>query len=412
MARLRLEARGAATLPCLALYHPAPNSYTGQDTLEIQLPGNPALLERALHALLDTLRGHDATASARLAEAGEFTQRAYTAGRLDLTRAEGVAATISAVSDAQLQAARLLRTGRLGSWAVRLVDELAQLLALVEAGIDFVDQDDVVAIMPRDLDDGLSRVEAELKALMQRSRSWSSLEALPWVVLAGPPNAGKSTLFNALLGHERAVVSDVAGTTRDVLAEPLAIETDAGERAEVMLVDVAGLDSPAAALDASMQHAARAALDRADLVLWVRPADDDTSSIPEIGNAEIIAVGSKIDAVRQLSHGDLAVSAHTGDGLDALRRRIAGWIGDRAVTLAGQMLALNSRHHDELSATLADLAEARAMLADQRDAASLRDMELIADRMRVALDHLASLGGAMTPDDVIGKVFATFCVGK
>jgi tRNA modification GTPase len=399
-------------LSCLSLFSPAPRSFTSQDTLELQLPGSPALLDRVLHHVLTLLRKH--TNSGRLAEPGEFTHRAFLAGRIDLTRAEGIAATIGAISDAQLQAARLLRTGRLGRWAVDLVDRLGQLLALVEAGIDFVDQDDVVPISPRQLHAGLAVIRDELAAMLARSRSWSALEALPWVVLVGPPNAGKSTLFNTLLGHPRAVVSDVAGTTRDVLAEPLRIGDG-----EAMLVDIAGLDDARSALDSQVQSAARAAIDRAELVLLLTPADDASPVTPPRTDVPVLHLRTKCDASpkpdRESANGRgslLCVSAHTGRGLPELRDSIAAALRGRAVTLAGQVMALQPRHRGELEAALAAADEAAVLLAGQLDRRALGNMELIADRLRESLDRLGALGGQLTSDDVIGKVFATFCVGK
>lgn len=406
-ARLRLaDEPGAPALPVLAAFAPGPRSFTAEDVLEIQAPGNPALLERIVQRVLAVLR--HALGHGRLAEPGEFTQRAFAAGRIDLTRAEGIAATIAAVSDAQLRAAAMLRTGRLGRWAEGLVDRLAQVLALVEAGIDFVDQDDVVPITPAALDASLAELGDELDRLTRDSRSWSSLEALPWVVLVGEPNVGKSTLFNALLGRQRAVTSDIAGTTRDVLTEPLRL----GD-AEVMLVDVAGLDAAEAALDRAMQAAARDAIDRAELLLLLSAGEGFPP--PPRADVPILRLRTKADLAPPAappSEADLAVSTVTGAGLDRLRERIGRIVGDRAVTVGGQMLALQPRHRDELQAAGAALGEARHMLADQREATALTDMELIAERLRTALDHLAALGGAMTPDDVLGKVFSTFCIGK
>ena len=404
----RRSAAGCAdSLPALALYCRAPHTFTGEDTLEIQLPGNPALLERIVGSLLKSLRTIDARA--RLAEPGEFARRAFAAGRIDLTKAEGIAATIGATCDAQLRAAAQLRTGALGRWSTTLVDELAQTLALVEAGIDFVDQDDVVAITPAALDDRLIAVDAELAGLLGRCRSWSSLEALPWVVLVGPPNAGKSTLLNALLGRTRAVTSDAAGTTRDVIAEPLALP-DGGE---VMLVDIAGLDAAAAVLDRSMQRAAQDAISRADLVLRLIPPPSESRSAHRTelpSHIPAIDVNTKSDI--HSSDATLAVSAVTREGLDALLRAIDTAMHDRAVSLGAEMFALRPRHRAELDAAVAAIADARAMVSPQRDASTLAEMELIAAYLRAALDALGALGGAMTPDDVIGKVFATFCVGK
>jgi tRNA modification GTPase len=388
---------------------------------------------------------------ARYAEPGEFTQRAFLAGRIDLTRAEGISATISAVSDAQLEAARLLRTGKLGRWAVDLVDTLAQRLALVEAGIDFVDQDDVVPITPGRLDAGLEQLELQLRQMLTRSRSWSVLEAIPWVVLVGEPNVGKSTLLNALLGRDRAVASAQPGTTRDVLAEPMRLfcppplkggagggiskadkcmttggaaqnespsqpppSRGRGQEMEVMLVDVAGLDEPEGALDASMQSAARDAIARAELILQLHDHEHPPITLAADDDTPIVKVQTKCDAIAGSLRdpGSLCICAVTGENLDVLRDRIAQALSDRAVTLAGQMLALQPRHHDELAAALDAIVAARQMLTDQRDSDTLTDMELIAAVLRQGLDHLGALGGRMSPDDVIGHIFATFCIGK
>ena len=271
----------------LAVFH-APRSYTGQDMAEIQLPGNPALLERVIHRVVE--------GGARLAEPGEFTCRAFLAGKMDLPQAEGVAATVAAASDSQLNAARLLRQGRLGSFAAELVNDLGDLLALVESGIDFTDQEDVVPIAPGELADRLGRVDRKLADLLSHSRSWGAIEALPRVVLAGGTGAGKSTLFNALLGRRRAVTSSMPGTTRDIIEEPLLLRDAAGRDVEVMLVDIAGLDTPASALDRQIQTQARSALERADLVLHV----DDTGKFatelaPHRAGLPVIRVHTKSD---------------------------------------------------------------------------------------------------------------------
>jgi len=383
-------------IPALLTHFRGPRSYTGEDVVELQTPGSAALLERLLQQLT--------AAGARLAEPGEFTFRAYVHGRLDLTRAEGVAATISAESDAQLNAARLLRDGRLADVSRTLVDELGQALALVEAGIDFVDQEDVVPITAGDLRQRVTGMHQELEALLRRSRSWGALDALPRVVLVGPPSCGKSTLFNALLGHERAVIHDLPGTTRDVLAEPMTLPGRHGA-VEVMLVDVAGLDAAEAMLDRAAQTAARRAIDAADLLLLL---GDPPTSLPE--HTPTLRLEPKADVVDPRGVG-LPVSAVTGLNLDALRTRIAQQIGQRGVSAAGDALALQPRHEAALRAARDQLDAAGNLLAHETNDA-LAAPELVAGRLRAALDALASLGGELTPDDVIGKVFATFCVGK
>lgn len=398
-------------LSALSWQAQGPNTYTGEDCAEIITVGNPNLLQRIVDACI--------AQGARLADPGEFTFRAYTNGRLDLTQAEGVAATISAVSDAQLAAAKHLQAGELGSFAQNLVDQTATLLALVEAGIDFVDQEDVVPIAPGDLLKGLNQVRAELDQLLTTSRSWSTLDGLPRVVLVGPPSAGKSTLFNALLGHERAVIDATPGTTRDAIEEPLVIQTATGP-AEVMLVDIAGLgavvDNP---LDRLGQAQAQQAINTADLVLITGPEGCKQTEGLRFP-ATSLRVITKIDAPGSGPLGDarasgsepVRVSALNNQGLDTLKAALVNRLADRAVSLRGEQLALQPRHEQDLRDALAGIDGAIQALGLSAGQSSIADVELVAGAMRGALDALAALGGQMTPDDVIGRVFATFCVGK
>ncbi|MCE9589164.1 MAG: 50S ribosome-binding GTPase [Planctomycetes bacterium] len=408
---VRLSADGLA-LPALCVTFRGPASYTGQDMAELQMPGHPALLDRLLHAALR--RG------ARLAEPGEFTFRAFLAGKLDLTQAEGVAATIAAVSDAQLAAASMLREGMLGRVASDMVHQLADTLALVEAGIDFTDQEDVVPISPAALDARLETILGRLTDLLSRSRSWGALEALPHVVLAGAPSTGKSTLFNALLGRRRAVISDTPGTTRDALREPLTLDAPGGGRCEVMLVDVAGLDTPAGALDREAQAIARRTIERADLLLLIddgggysfSPMIDTEKKTPPPNAIRVRTKSDLLSARPAIANADVSVIAPTGVGLSELRRLIAARLADRLSASTEHSLALQPRHEASLRAAVARLRETRESLRSQLAGHALGHAELVADLLRSGLDELAALGGVMTPDDVIGRVFATFCVGK
>lgn len=398
-------------IPALLLRFESPASYTGDDLAELQLPGCAALLDRVLHDAINT-----PDLSARLAEPGEFTFRAYTAGKLDLTQAEGVGATIAAVSDSQLSAAGLLRQGKLGQTAESLVDQLGNLLALVEAGIDFTDQDDVTPIAPDLLAEKVHAIAEELDALLTRSRSWGAIEALPRVVLVGPPSAGKSTLFNALLARERAVIAPTPGTTRDALAESLRLIDREGRPVEVMLVDLAGIDdalTPSALTpDHDAQRVVNDAIKQADLLL--RISDSATEWVSVETQAPTLNVLSKCDKHAQPDalSGEIHVSAHQNIGLDALRSAIVDALADQAVSVQADLLALQPRHEQALNHAAEALHQTHDLLAPAVGTTRLPDIELLADAMRGGLDALASLGGRLTPDEVIGRVFATFCVGK
>jgi tRNA modification GTPase len=410
--RQSTEKQGLA-LAALALFMPGPRTFTGEDILEIQVPGNPALLDRLVRHLIE--QATQADLPLRRAEAGEFTQRAFLAGRLDLTQAEGIAATINAVTDAELAAANLLRAGRLGRWAEALMNELAGALALVESGIDFVDQADVVAIAPDALDQRLIEIERRLNELLDRSGSWADLDATPWIVLAGKPNAGKSTLFNALLGRRRAVATAIAGTTRDVLCEPWVLD-QAGRSIEVVLVDLAGLDRAVDQLDQQMQQAARTAMQRADLLIWLDEAGDWPKDLQGLAGsgATILRVATKADRPQAQGQppADVAISVKNGTGMGQLKQMIAQRIRHRAASTSGQMLVLSHRHRQAAHAAADHIRSARQSLTQHPGADDLDEPELIASHLRLALDQLGRMGGQMTPDDVLGRIFSTFCVGK
>lgn len=402
-------------LPVLVLYFASPASYTGQAMAEIQCPGHPALLQRIIHQAI--------ALGARMAEAGEFTFRAYLAGKLDLTQAEGVAATITAQSDAQLHAATLLRKGKLGSLSQQLVEDLAESLAAVEAGIDFTDQEDVKPIAGDILIQRLNKLLKQVQDTLTASRHWGDLEALPSVVLVGPPSVGKSTLFNALLGRQRSVISAQPGTTRDILAEPLSLEYQ-GRAMQVMLMDIAGLDTPASALDHQVQAAARQAITKADVILALGDHQSRPPTLASLGSelrATSLCVRTKADLPQQREAQqeraldvlpELPVVALTGQGLEALKDAIAKHVGSTGVSFTGQMLALQPRHERSFVIAADEIISAISLLETQTDKTGVDYPELVASSLRMALDELAALGGQMTPDDVIGMVFAKFCVGK
>jgi tRNA modification GTPase len=362
----------------------AGHSYTGDELVELHLPGNPLLARMVLERIISL--------GARAAEPGEFTARAYFHGRMDLSQAEGVAAVVAAANQAELDAGRRLMAGELSRRLRPMMDELAGTLALIEAEIDFSDQE-VRFIASDELNRRLDEVRQKLAELLQNSARLSRLSHEPRVALAGRPNAGKSTLLNALSKSARAVVSPTAGTTRDALSAWVCLD-----RGMVWLVDMAGLEESAAGseIELKMRERALRELEQADLVVLVRDAADQRPALELARKADLMVL-TKIDLSAGAA-GCIGVSAVTGQGLDGLRSKLdALAFGD-----TGGELALTVRHIGAIEAGLQAVKRARACAA----------AELMAAELRGALDALGQVLGDVTPDDILGRVFSTFCIGK
>lgn len=428
-ARARITTIDGASCACpvLAMWMEAGASFTGEDSLEISCVGAPALIELIAVALVDGARA--AGFAARLARPGEFAFRAHLAGRISVDEAESMAARIAATSDADIIAADELASGTTGMRATELLARTAELLALVEAGIDFTDQDDVVAIAPAVLSARAGEL-AVACAQLRGEQASAHARAVALVVLAGAPNAGKSTLFNALLGRARSIASVLAGTTRDAIVERVCI----GTGLEVDLADLAGLDAIggeglSATIHRDMQRHARAMLASADVIVRCTAPGMARVELVELAHdamhdathdamhaaTNVVDVATMVDlapAGARAESGAIAVSAHTGQGIDLLRNEIAARIRRDAAMRRARLSTILPRHDAAFRAAHDALADAAARAASPTSRGRYADIEIIASALRSALDALGEVSAPMHPDDVLGLVFSRFCIGK
>lgn len=398
--------------PAIAYWMEAPASFTGEDSLELACAGAPALVEAVAHGLIAhaVAAGH----AARHALPGEFAWRAHLAGRLGLDEAEGLAARIAATSDAELAASAEVARGVYGARAAELCARTAELLARVEAGIDFTDQEDVVSIHASEVRARCEALATEI-ASMRGSGGGARAHAVPLVVLAGEPNAGKSSLFNAVLGRTRSVESALAGTTRDAVIARVALRGGI----EIDLADLAGLERVDTArapreIAEAMQRRAEEMLAVADLVVRCTPAGGARVTLArEDGIVEVATMCDRSGAVGGAPADAIATSARERAGISALKDELAARLrADRSMRRA-QLASILPRHDAAFEAARAALADA-AVLAEQGIVRGdrLHDPELAAGLLRAALDALGSVAGPVHPDDVLGLVFSRFCIGK
>ena len=396
----------------LALYFPAPHSYTGEDILELHGHGGPVLVE--------TLIARAEQLGARRALPGEFTQRAYLNDKMDLAQAEAVADLIDASSVAASRAALRSLQGEFSARVQALDEALAQLRAHVEATIDFP-SDEIDFLADHALAERLAAVRLQCATLQDTARQGRVLTEGVTVVIAGAPNAGKSTLLNRLAGHEAAIVTDIPGTTRDVLRERIQIEG-----VPLWLLDTAGLRDSRDAIESEGMRRARAAMTQADHILFVIDAAVDPNASAFAAerdrwpaNVPVTLLFNKIDlpgvkadapgAVRAAASlanepPRLAISAQSGAGLDALRRHLleaAGYNRHESGTLSARR-----RHVDALGTT------ARHLAAADEQCHHAGAGELVAEELRSAQRALGEITGTGTPDELLSRIFSTFCIGK
>jgi|TARA_B100000959_G_scaffold280757_2_gene343217 tRNA modification GTPase len=372
------------SLPALCLAFQASSSYTCQDTVELSIPNNRFVIASVLQRIIEVTDG-------RHAQAGEFTARAFFNGRLTLPEAEGVCATISANNDGELRGAALLRKGSLNGLVSPLSENISKTLSLVEAGIDFTDAESVVAITNERLLDSIDLVSNSIQMILDGKIAMETLQHLPHVVIAGSPNAGKSTLFNSLLGYKRVVVSPVSGTTRDVIQEPVWF----GNK-EAKLIDIAGFEDSDSSLTAATQRSAKRVVKDANIIIWcVAPEEHPPSNLNKT-----IVVHTKSDLCR--CNQQLSICAISGEGLDQLKREVESVLSSTP-SPSEDALAILPRHEQHLRSAITSLVEARENYSAP---------ELCATSLRETLNALGSITGTVTPDEILGEVFSSFCVGK
>ena len=392
-------ADGGAIDSGLLLYFPAPHSFTGEDVLELQGHGGPVVMQLLLARCLDL--------GARLAEPGEFTRRAYLNDKLDLAQAEAVIDLIDASTAAAARSAVRSLQGEFSKEIHTLVDQLTELRALVEATLDFPDEE-VDFLQSADAFGRLDRLQQRLALVFDRAEQGKLLQAGLQVVLAGQPNVGKSSLLNRLTGDELAIVTPIAGTTRDIVRGSLQIEG-----IPLHIIDTAGLRETEDEIEKIGIERTWREIERADVLVLLVDARTGSDQAEQSILARLpkhlarITVFNKIDlaesaAGRYEESGGVVIrlSAKSGEGIDLLRQellRIAGWHPAEDVFIARE------RHLQALLAARNHIAVAQTELAR---------LELFAEELRMAQVSLCAITGEFSADDLLGEIFGRFCIGK
>ncbi|MBC8057370.1 MAG: tRNA uridine-5-carboxymethylaminomethyl(34) synthesis GTPase MnmE [Rhizobiales bacterium] len=406
------DAAGAPIDRGLAIHFLAPHSYTGEDVLELQAHGGPVVLQLLLARCLELGRTH--LPGLRLAQPGEFTERAFLNDKLDLAQAEAVSDLIEASTEAAARSAGRSLTGAFSGEVNALRDQLIELRMLVEATLDFPEEE-IDFLEKANARGRLRTIAAQVDTVLDRARQGALLREGITVVLAGQPNVGKSSLLNALAGAELAIVTPIAGTTRDKVTGTIQIEG-----VPVHVIDTAGLRDSADEVERIGVARSWGEIERADTVLLLHDLtrigeaayDADQAQIEArlsaalLESDRLLHVFNKADAAPGAAHEPgLAISARTGAGIDSLRAQLlerAGWH-----TQPEGLFIARTRHVEALQDTRAHLAEALAQAA-RADAA----LDLLAEELRLAHARLSEITGAFSSDALLGEIFSRFCIGK
>lgn len=415
------DAQGAPIDHAIVLHFPAPHSYSGEHVLEIQAHGGPVVLDRIVARCLQIAQ--PTLPRLRLAGPGEFTQRAYLNGKMDLTQAEAVADLIDATTEAAARSASRSLEGAFSREVQRLRQAAIALQTLVEATLDFPEEE-IDFLERADAAGQLSALLTQLRHVRARAHDGAVLRQGLRVVIAGQPNAGKSALLNALAGRELAIVTPIAGTTRDRLEQTIHI---AG--VPLHIIDTAGLrDDAADAVERIGIERAWAAAADADAIIFLH--DLSRQHLPEYQSEDekitknlqikipvktpILHVGNKIDLIHNLENikkqnqnpNNLYISAQNGTGLDDLRAallNIAGFSGQSQETI----FTARARHLTALEKTQNHLHNAQQHLLHPEP-----ELDILAEELRLAQNHLGEITGEFTNDDLLGAIFSQFCIGK
>ncbi len=370
----------------LVLAFAGPNSFTGEDCVEMHLHGSRAVVS-AVYQELEAI-------GLRLADAGEFSRRAFENGKLDLVEVEGLADLIAAETEMQRRLAVEQGFGGQSALYMGWAERLTRARALIEAELDFADEDDV----PGSVSDGVwtevGDLYFEIEAHIASAKAGEIIRDGYKVVIAGPPNAGKSSLLNALAKRDVAIVTEIAGTTRDLLHVDIDMEGYL-----VRFFDTAGLRESEDRVEQEGVRRARIAIEQADLVLQLEEIDSDSKQTYDSVKAEILRIGTKVDMHRPSSGYDLAISSETGDGLEELRSRILLKLKE---TWSGSLVPNRQRH-------LQYLKEASHFIAE---ALNGQELDLRAESLRAAASSLGRITGRVDVEQLLDVIFSQFCIGK
>lgn len=405
------DGRGEAIDEGLALYFRGPRSFTGEDVVELQGHGGPVVMDLLLRRVL--------ALGARMARPGEFSERAFLNDRLDLAQAEAIADLIDAGSEEAARSAVRSLEGVFSRKVQGLVESLIQLRIYVEAAIDFPDEE-IDFLSDGHVEGGLRAVQAELEDVLAQARQGALLREGMQVVIAGRPNAGKSSLMNALAGFDAAIVTDIAGTTRDVLRERIQIDG-----MPLHVIDTAGLRETVDVVEREGVRRALAEVEKADCVLFVQDLGEGADPLVQAAEYfaplpapdKLLIVGNKCDLApgqvpgrRSRSdaagreYAEIVLSAQSGEGLGALREALKTRMGFQSGE--GGLFTARRRHLEALRQARAALEVALSQLLDRGAG------ELVAEDLRIAQQALSEITGEFSSDDLLGRIFSSFCIGK